>query len=106
RGHLCGRPAEGVTATDLVLVITEMLRKAKVVGKFVEFFGDGAASLAVTDRATVANMPPEYGATMGFSPIDEETCKYLLHTGRSQEHVATFRAYYEAQGLFGMPGDG
>jgi aconitate hydratase A / 2-methylisocitrate dehydratase len=104
--HLTGRLAEGVTATDLVLVVTEMLRKAKVVGKFVEFFGEGAATLAVTDRATVANMAPEYGATMGFFPIDEETCKYLLNTGRAREHVDTFRNYYTAQGLFGMPGDG
>jgi len=104
--HLTGRLSEGATATDLVLVITEMLRKAKVVGKFVEFFGEGAATLAVTDRATVANMAPEYGATMGFFPIDEETCKYLLATGRSREHVDTFRNYYAAQGLFGMPRDG
>src|SRR5215831_5353910 len=104
--HLTGRLSEGVTATNLVLVITEMLRKAKVVGKFVEFFGDGAASLAVTDRATVANMAPEYGATMGFFPVDEETCKYLLNTGRTREHVDTFRNYYTAQGLFGMPRDG
>jgi aconitate hydratase len=104
--HLTGRLSEGVTATDLVLVITEMLRKAKVVGKFVEFFGEGAASLAVTDRATVANMAPEYGATMGFFPVDEETCKYLLATGRTREHVETFRNYYTAQGLFGMPRDG
>ena len=71
--HLTGRLAEGVTATDLVLDVTEMLRRAKVVGKFVEFFGEGAASLPVTDRATVANMAPEYGATMGFFPVDEET---------------------------------
>ena len=104
--HLTGRLAEGATATDLVLVVTEMLRKAKVVGKFVEFFGEGAATLAVTDRATVANMAPEYGATMGFFPVDEETCKYLLATGRSREHVDTFRNYYVAQGLFGMPRDG
>jgi aconitate hydratase len=104
--HLSGRLAEGVTATDLVLVVTEMLRKAKVVGKFVEFFGEGAASLPVTDRATVANMAPEYGATMGYFPVDEETCRYLLATGRSEEHVRTFRNYYKAQGLFGMPAAG
>jgi aconitate hydratase len=104
--HLSGRLSEGVTATDLVLVVTEMLRRAKVVGKFVEFFGDGAASLPVTDRATVANMAPEYGATMGYFPIDEETCRYLLATGRSEEHVRTFRNYYKAQGLFGMPAAG
>ncbi len=104
--HLTGRLAEGVTATDLVLVVTEMLRRAKVVGKFVEFFGDGAASLPVTDRATVANMAPEYGATMGFFPVDDESCRYLLATGRTREHVETFRNYYTAQGLFGIPGPG
>jgi aconitate hydratase len=101
--HMKGRLSEGVTATDLVLVVTEMLRKAKVVGKFVEFHGEGAASLPATDRATVANMAPEYGATMGFFPVDEETCKYLIATGRSPEHVNTFRSYYQAQGLFGIP---
>jgi len=101
--ELSGRLSEGVSATDLVLTVTEMLRKAKVVGKFVEFFGDGAASLSVTDRATVANMAPEYGATMGFFPVDEETCKYLLATGRGAEQVETLRSYFEAQGLFGMP---
>ena len=104
--HLTGRLAEGVTATDLVLVVTEMLRKAKVVGKFVEFFGEGAASLPVTDRATVANMAPEYGATMGFFPVDEESCRYLLATGRTTEQVDAFRAYYKAQGLFGIPRPG
>ncbi len=104
--HLTGKLAEGVTATDLVLVVTEMLRRAKVVGKFVEFFGEGAASLPVTDRATVANMAPEYGATMGFFPVDEESCRYLLATGRTREHVDTFRNYYTAQGLFGVPRKG
>ena len=104
--HLTGRLGEGVTATDLVLVVTEMLRRAKVVGKFVEFFGDGAASLPVTDRATVANMAPEYGATMGFFPVDDESCRYLLATGRTPQHVETFRNYYTAQGLFGIPGPG
>jgi len=104
--HLKGRLSEGVTATDLVLTITEMLRKARVVGKFVEFFGEGAASLPVTDRATVANMAPEYGATMGFFPVDEETCRYMLATGRPREHVDTFRNYYTAQGLFGIPRQG
>ncbi len=104
--HLKGRLAGGVTATDLVLTVTEMLRKAKVVGKFVEFFGEGAASLPVTDRATVANMAPEYGATMGFFPVDEESCRYLLATGRTVEQVDAFRAYYEAQGLFGIPRSG
>ncbi|HEX7678423.1 MAG TPA: aconitate hydratase AcnA, partial [Thermoanaerobaculia bacterium] len=104
--HLKGALREGVTATDLVLTITEMLRKAKVVGKFVEYFGDGAASLALADRATIANMAPEYGATMGYFPIDEETCRYMLMTGRSEEQVNTLRAYFKAQGLFGMPKDG
>ncbi len=104
--HMSGRLGEGVTATDLVLTVTEMLRKAKVVGKFVEFFGEGAASLPVTDRATVANMAPEYGATMGFFPVDEESCRYLLATGRTREQVDAFRAYYTAQGLFGMPRPG
>src|SRR5690349_21984473 len=101
--HLTGSLREGVTATDLVLRVTEMMRKAKVVGKFVEFHGEGAASLSVTDRATIANMAPEYGATMGFFPVDEETCKYLLATGRSEEHVDLVREYYKAQGMFGMP---
>jgi aconitate hydratase len=101
--HLHGTLREGVTATDLVLTCTEMLRKAKVVGKFVEYFGEGAASLSLVDRATIANMAPEYGATMGFFPIDEETCNYLKATGRSDEQVATFRNYFQAQGLFGMP---
>ncbi len=101
--HLHGTLKEGVTATDLVLTCTEMLRKAKVVGKFVEYFGDGAASLSLVDRATIANMAPEYGATMGFFPIDEETCNYLKATGRTDEQVDSFRNYFQAQGLFGMP---
>jgi aconitate hydratase len=101
--HVSGRLREGVTATDLVLHVTEMLRKAKVVGKFVEFHGEGARSLSVPDRATIANMAPEYGATMGFFPIDERTCEYLLATGRTPETVALVRAYYEAQGMFGIP---
>ena len=101
--YLSGALNEGVTATDLALTITQILRKAKVVGKFVEFFGPGAAALHVVDRATIANMAPEYGATMGFFPIDEETCQYLLATGRSKEHVDTFRNYFKAQELFGMP---
>jgi aconitate hydratase len=101
--HMTGRLSEGATATDLALHVTEMLRNAKVVGKFVEFHGEGAASLAVADRAPVANMSPEYGATIGFFPVDEETCRYLLATGRPEEHVAAFRSYYQAQGLFGMP---
>ncbi len=104
--HLTGTLREGVTATDLVLRITEMLRKAKVVGKFVEFHGLGAASLSVTDRATIGNMSPEYGATMGFFPIDEETCKYYTATGRSEEQVELVRNYFKAQGLFGMPRKG
>src|SRR5437868_7291702 len=104
--HLTGAVREGVTATDVALTITEMLRKAKVVGKFVEFYGPGAAALAVVDRATIANMAPEYGATMGFFPVDEETCQYFLNTGRSKEQVDTIRAYYQAQELFGMPEPG
>ncbi|MGB9181338.1 MAG: aconitate hydratase, partial [Pyrinomonadaceae bacterium] len=104
--HLTGSLREGVTATDLVLRVTEMLRKAKVVGKFVEFHGEGAASLHVTDRATIANMSPEYGATMGFFPVDEETCKYMAATGRTDEQVETVRSYYTAQGMFGMPRKG
>jgi aconitate hydratase A / 2-methylisocitrate dehydratase len=104
--HLAGALRAGVTATDLVLSITEMLRKAKVVGKFVEFFGAGAASLAASERATIANMAPEYGATVGYFPVDEETCRYLAMTGRSQAQVATIEAYYQAQGLFGMPRPG
>jgi aconitate hydratase len=104
--HMSGSLREGVTATDLVLRVTEMMRRAKVVGKFVEFHGEGAASLAVTDRATIANMAPEYGATMGFFPVDEETCTYLLATGRSKEHVDLVRHYYKAQGMFGIPRKG
>src|SRR5262245_55941404 len=101
--HLKGRLREGVTATDLVLAVTELLRKTKVVGKFVEFHGEGAASLSVTDRATIANMSPEYGATMGYFPPDEETCAYLKATGRSDEQVAAVRNYFQAQGMFGIP---
>ena len=103
---LSGSLRDGVTATDLVLRVTEMLRKAKVVGKFVEFHGEGAANLSVTDRATIANMAPEYGATMGFFPIDEETCLYLKATGRSDQHVDAVRNYYTAQGMFGIPRKG
>ena len=101
--NMTGALDEGVTATDLVLRVTEMLREAKVVGKFVEFHGDGAANLPVTDRATIANMSPEYGATMGFFPIDEQTCNYLAATGRSKAHVDLVRNYFTAQGMFGMP---
>ncbi len=101
--HLKGKLREAVTATDLVLTITEMLRKAKVVGKFVEFFGAGAASLAVPDRATIGNMAPEYGATMGFFPVDDETVTYFRNTGRTDEEVDAFQSYFKAQGLYGMP---
>src|SRR5215216_3533117 len=101
--HMTGSLSEGVTATDLVLRATEMLRQAKVVGKFVEFHGGGAASLPATDRATIANMAPEYGATMGFFPVDEETLKYLQATGRAPEQVEAVRNYFQAQGLFGIP---
>lgn len=104
--HVTGSLREGATATDVALTVTQMLRKAKVVGKFVEFFGAGAASLTVSDRAPISNMAPEYGATIGFFPIDERTCEYLLSTGRSPEHVNTFRNYYKAQGMFGMPAPG
>ena len=104
--HMTGRLGEGVTATDLALHVTELLRKTKVVGKFVEFHGEGAASLPVTDRAPIANMAPEYGATMGFFPVDEETCRYLLATGREAERVDLFREYWKAQGLFGIPRGG
>jgi aconitate hydratase len=104
--HMTGSLREGVTATDLVLRVTEMLRQAGVVGKFVEFHGEGAASLSVTDRATIANMSPEYGATMGFFPVDEETCVYLKATGRSDEHVEAVRSYFKAQGMFGIPRGG
>jgi aconitate hydratase len=101
--HLKGQLRWGVTATDLVLTVTEMLRKAKVVGKFVEFFGEGAASLPLPDRATIANMAPEYGATMGFFPVDAKTIEYLRYTGRSDAEVAAVEAYFRAQDLFGMP---
>ncbi|GAB4465759.1 MAG: aconitate hydratase AcnA [Burkholderiaceae bacterium] len=101
--HLKGRLREGVTATDLVLTVTEMLRKAKVVGKFVEFFGEGTASLSVPDRATIANMAPEYGATMGFFPVDAKTIDYFEGTGRTREEIAAFESYFKAQGLFGVP---
>jgi aconitate hydratase len=101
--HLSGALREGVTATDLVLRVTELLRKQKVVGKFVEFFGEGAATLPVPQRATISNMAPEYGATMGFFPPDEQSIRYLEATGRPPEVVETFRAYYRAQGLLRMP---
>jgi aconitate hydratase len=104
--NLAGKLGEGVTATDLVLHITEMLRAQKVVGKFVEFYGEGAASLPVPDRATIGNMSPEYGATMGFFPVDQESVNYLRATGRTDEQCATFENYFRAQKMFGMPGKG
>ncbi len=104
--HMTGSLREGVTATDLALTVTQLLRKAKVVGKFVEFFGPGAAALPVVDRATIANMAPEYGATMGFFPIDGECVNYLRATGRSEEHCKLYENYYRAQNLFGIPKKG
>lgn len=101
--HLKGKLADGILATDLALRVTQLLREAKVVGKFVEFFGEGAASLSLADRATVANMAPEYGATMGFFPVDEKTLEYLRLTGRAPEKLALIKDYLSAQGLFGMP---
>jgi aconitate hydratase len=101
--YLTGALKEGVTATDLVLEVTQKLRKLGVVGKFVEFYGPGAVSLPVTDRATIANMAPEYGATMGFFGVDEETVAYLRGTGRSEELCKTVEAYYKAQGMWGIP---
>jgi aconitate hydratase len=101
--NITGALREGVTATDLALHVTEMLRKAKVVGKFIEFYGPGAALLSLPDRATIANMAPEYGATMGYFPVDAESVNYLRATGRTQEQVEVFEAYFRAQKLFGMP---
>ena len=101
--NLSGALREGCTATDLVLTITELLRKEKVVGKFVEFFGEGTESLTLTDRATIANMAPEYGATMGFFPVDEATIDYFKGTGRSKAEIAAFEGYFKAQNLFGVP---
>ncbi|AOJ34588.1 aconitate hydratase AcnA [Burkholderia metallica] len=101
--ELKGRLREGVTATDLVLTITEMLRKEKVVGKFVEFFGEGTKSLSLPDRATIGNMAPEYGATMGFFPVDEKTIDYFEGTGRTKAEIAAFENYFKAQKLFGIP---
>src|SRR5437868_4416643 len=104
--HLTGQLREGVTATDLVLHITQMLRAQKVVGKFVEFYGDGAASLPVPDRATIGNMSPEYGATMGYFPVDQESVNYLRATGRTDEQCAAFENYFRVQKMFGMPRKG
>jgi aconitate hydratase len=104
--HLTGALKEGVTATDLALTVTQLMRKTKVVGKFVEFFGPGAAALPVVDRAMIANMAPEYGATMGFFPIDAECSNFLRSTGRDEKLIATYEAYYQAQGLWGIPQQG
>jgi aconitate hydratase len=104
--HLKGKLREGVTATDLVLTVTEMLRKQKVVGKFVEFFGAGTSALTLPDRATIANMAPEYGATMGFFPVDDVTVNFMRNTGRSAAEVDAFESYFKAQGLFGIPAAG
>ena len=104
--HVTGTLAHGVTATDLVLSVTEMLRKAKVVGKFVEFFGAGVKNLTLPDRATISNMAPEYGATIGYFPVDEQTCAYLRQTGRGESHVAAVEAFYRAQGCFGAAREG
>ena len=104
--NLTGKLPEGCTATDLVLTITEMLRKEKVVGKFVEFYGEGTASLSLPDRATIANMAPEYGATMGFFPVDAVTVDFMRATGRTKDEVEAFEAYFKAQGLFGIPKSG
>ncbi|MFM0321867.1 aconitate hydratase AcnA [Caballeronia glebae] len=101
--ELKGKLREGCTATDLVLTITEMLRKEKVVGKFVEFFGAGTASIGVPDRATIGNMAPEYGATMGFFPVDEKTIDYFKGTGRTDAEIAAFERYFKAQKLWGVP---
>jgi aconitate hydratase len=103
--HMTGRVTAGVTATDLVLAITQLLRQKKVVGKFVEYFGEGAASLPIPDRATIGNMSPEYGATCGFFPVDDASCEFLRMTGRG-EIVPMVKAYYEAQGMYGMPKKG
>jgi aconitate hydratase len=104
--HLTGALREGVTATDLALTLTQLLRKAKVVGKFVEFYGPGTTALPVVDRATIANMAPEYGATMGFFPIDGECTNYLRATGRDEKHLGLYEAYYKAQNLWGVPAKG
>ena len=99
--ELKGQLREGCTATDLVLTVTEILRQHKVVGKFVEYFGEGTASLSVPDRATIGNMSPEYGATMGLFPVDERTIEYFEGTGRTKAEREVFEAYFRAQGLFG-----
>ncbi len=104
--HLTGKLGEGVTATDLALHVTQLLRAQGVVGKFVEFYGEGAAALPLADRATIANMAPEYGATMGFFPVDGESVDYLANTGRSDDACGAFRNYFEAQEMFGIPRKG
>ncbi len=104
--NLTGALRGGVTATDLVLTVTELLRKAKVVGKFVEFFGEGTQTLALPDRATIANMAPEYGATMGFFPVDDKTIDYFKGSGRTADEISAFKAYFKAQGLYGIPRKG
>jgi len=104
--NLRGELREGVTATDLTLRVTQLLRERDVVGKFVEFHGEGARKLSLADRATIGNMAPEYGATMGYFPVDERSLEYLRATGRPPEHVDAVRAYLEAQGLFGIPAEG
>jgi aconitate hydratase len=101
--ELTGQLREGVTATDLVLTVTEILRKEKVVGKFVEFCGEGTRTLSLPDRATIANMAPEYGATMGFFPVDEKTIDYFVGTGRTKAEIEAFEAYFKAQKMFGVP---
>ena len=104
--NLTGKLGEGVTATDLALRVTQMLRAAKVVGKFVEFYGEGAESLPLPDRATIANMAPEYGATMGIFPVDSESVTFLRATGRTEAECTAFENYFKAQGMFGMPRKG
>ena len=101
---ITGKLREGITATDLVLTVTEMLRKKGVVGKFVEFYGDGLKDMPVADRATIANMAPEYGATCGFFPVDEQTIKYMQLTGREDDQLELVEAYAKAQGLWRQPG--
>jgi len=101
--HLKGKLREGVTATDLVLSVTELLRRHKVVGKFVEYFGEGTAALSVPDRATLANMSPEYGATMGFFPVDDVTIQFMRNTGRTENEIDALASYFKAQGLYGIP---
>ena len=104
--HLTGKLREGVTATDLVLTVTEILRREKVVGKFVEFFGEGTRTLALPDRASIGNMAPEYGATMGFFPVDEKTIEYFKGTGRTRAEIDAFEAWFRAQRMFGVPAAG